>query len=57
MDVVLIIYVRLTPNNSGVLSGVAEVKDILVNVVAGNVKVVVIKFKRVLLEFEETRLV
>jgi hypothetical protein len=56
VDVVLIICVRLTLNNSGVLNGVVEVKDVLLDVVVGNVEVVEIKFKRVLLEFKETRL-
>ncbi len=56
VDVALIICVRLTPNNGGVLNGVAEVKDLLLDVVVSNVEVVVVEFERVLLEFEETRL-
>jgi hypothetical protein len=56
VDIVLIIYVRLTLNNSGVLNRVVEVKDVLLNVVVNNVEVIEIKFKRVLLEFKETRL-
>jgi hypothetical protein len=57
VDVVLIIYVRLTLNNSGVLNKVIEVKDVLLNIIVDNVKVIEIKFKRVLLEFKEIRLV
>jgi hypothetical protein len=57
VDIILIICVRLTLNNSGVLNGVIEVKDVLLNVVINNIKVIVIKFKRVLLKFKETRLV
>ena len=57
VDVVLIICVRLTPNNSGVLNRVAEVKDALLDVVVSNVKVIAIESERVPLEFKETRLV
>ena len=56
VHVALIICVRLTPNDGGVLNGVAEVKDVLLDVVVGNVEVVVIEFERVTLGFEETRL-
>lgn len=52
VDVALIICVRLTPNEGGVLNGVAEVKDVLLDVVVGNVEV---EFEIVLLGFEETR--
>jgi hypothetical protein len=57
VDVVLIIYVRLTLNNSGVLNGVIKVKNILFNIVINNIKVIEIEFKRVPLEFKEIRLV
>jgi hypothetical protein len=56
VDVALIICVRLTPNDGGVLNGVVEVKDVLLDVVVGSVEVVEIEFERVPLEFEETRL-
>lgn len=49
----MIICVRLTPNEGGVLNRVAEVKDVLLDVVVGNVEV---EFEIVLLGFEETRL-
>jgi hypothetical protein len=52
VDVALIICVRLTPNDGGVLNGVAEIKDVSVD----NVEVIVMEFERVPLEFEETRL-
>lgn len=52
MDVALIICVRLTPNDGGVLNEVAEVKEVLLDVVVGNVEVVVIEFERVPLRFE-----
>ena len=54
VDVALIICVRLTPNDGGVLNEVAEVKEL--DVVVGNVEAVVIEFERVPLRFEETRL-
>jgi hypothetical protein len=56
MDVVLIICVRLTLNNGGVLNGVVEVKDVLLDVVVNNIEVIEIEFERVPLEFKETRL-
>jgi hypothetical protein len=56
VDIALIICVRLTLNNSGVLRGVAEVKEVLLDVVVNNVEVIVIEFKRVILGFKETRL-
>lgn len=52
----MIIYVRLTLNDKGVLNGVAEVKEVLLDVVVSNVKVIVVEFKRVPLRFKETRL-
>ncbi len=55
MDVALIICVRLTPNDGGVLNRVAEVKEVLLDVVVGNVDVAVIEFERVPVGFEETR--
>jgi hypothetical protein len=57
VDVVLIICVRLTLNDGGVLNGVVKVKDVLLDVVVSNVEVIEIEFERVLLEFKETRLV
>lgn len=51
----MIICVRLTPNDGGVLNGVAEVKEVLLDVVVGNVDVAVIEFERVPVGFEETR--
>ena len=53
----MIICVRLTLNDGGVLNGVVKVKDVLLDIVVGNVEVIVIEFKRVLFEFKETRLV
>ena len=51
----MIICVRLTPNDGGVLNGVAEAKEVLLDVVVGNVDVAVIEFERVPVGFEETR--
>jgi hypothetical protein len=57
VDIILIICIRLTLNNSGVLNGVIKVKNILFNIVINNIKVIEIEFKRVPLEFKEIRLV
>lgn len=52
MNIVLIICIWLILNNRGVLNKVAKVKEILLNIIISNIKIIVIEFKRVLLRFK-----
>jgi hypothetical protein len=55
VEVALIICVRLAPNDGGIWKGVAEVKDVLLDVVVIIVEVAVMELERVPLGFESTK--
>ena len=55
VDVALIICIRLSPKDGGVLNRVVEVTEVLLAVVVANVEVV-IEFEKFPLGFKETRL-